>query len=192
MCASTGPARFFYDTEFLEDGHGIDLISIGIVDGDSGAEYYAVCADADWERIAANRWLCDNVVPYLPLTTAVRYRPAGTAVFAVDAADPAVKPRRTIAAEVARFMTRPDADRQGRQVELWAYYGAFDHVVLSWLWGAMVDLPPGVPMWTHDVMQLCSSLGYPDLPQQSGDEHHALADARHVRSMWRHLESLGR
>ena len=33
--------RYFYDTEFLEDGETIDLISIGIV-AEDGREYYAV------------------------------------------------------------------------------------------------------------------------------------------------------
>ena len=38
--------RFFYDTEFIEDGDTIELISIGIV-GDDGREYYAVSTDFD-------------------------------------------------------------------------------------------------------------------------------------------------
>ena len=41
--------RFFYDTEFIEDGETIELISIGIV-GDDGREYYAVSTDFDPAR----------------------------------------------------------------------------------------------------------------------------------------------
>ena len=44
---------YFYDTEFIEDGQTIDLVSIGIVASD-GREYYAVSTDADLSR--ANPW----------------------------------------------------------------------------------------------------------------------------------------
>ena len=33
--------RYFYDTEFIEDGTTIDLVSIGVVD-ETGREFYAV------------------------------------------------------------------------------------------------------------------------------------------------------
>lgn len=59
--------RYWYDTEFHEDGHTVDLISIGIV-AEDGREYYAVNHDADWDRVKKNEWLCENVVPHLPLT----------------------------------------------------------------------------------------------------------------------------
>ena len=42
--------RVYYDTEFLEDGKTIELLSIGIVRAD-GQEYYAVISDADWDRV---------------------------------------------------------------------------------------------------------------------------------------------
>src|SRR4051812_11038169 len=38
---NTGRMKYFYDTEFLEDGQTIELISIGIV-AEDGREYYAV------------------------------------------------------------------------------------------------------------------------------------------------------
>ena len=37
--------------------------------------------------------------------------------------------------------------------ELWAWCGAYDHVALCQLWGRMIDLPKGVPMWTNDLKQ---------------------------------------
>ena len=54
--------RYFYDTEFLEDGRTIDLISIGIV-AEDGRELYLVNANAPWSRIRRHDWLMDNVVP---------------------------------------------------------------------------------------------------------------------------------
>ena len=59
--------RIFYDTEFLEDGRTIDLISIGMV-AEDGREYYAVTSDADWDRIRKHDRLIRNVVPHLPIT----------------------------------------------------------------------------------------------------------------------------
>jgi hypothetical protein len=52
--------KYFYDTEFHEDGVTIDLLSIGIVCED-GRTFYAVNEDADWDRANANLWLRDNV-----------------------------------------------------------------------------------------------------------------------------------
>lgn len=54
--------RIWLDTEFIEDGRTIDLISIGMVRED-GAEYYAESADCDLSR--ASSWVRDNVFPHL-------------------------------------------------------------------------------------------------------------------------------
>ncbi|HET7322728.1 MAG TPA: hypothetical protein VFJ06_00160 [Halococcus sp.] len=37
------PVRFFYDTEFIDNGRIIDLISIGVV-AEDGREFYAIFA----------------------------------------------------------------------------------------------------------------------------------------------------
>jgi hypothetical protein len=166
--------RYFYDTEFLEDGKTIELISIGIV-AEDGREYYAVNRDAPWKRIKKNGWLMANVVPSLPrLHGDARNIWPGQLV---DFDDPRVKRCGDIANEVGDFL-RADGD-DGR--ELWAYYGAYDHVVLCQLWGPMIMLPEGVPMFTHDIMQLAAGR---ELPQQPDGVHNALADARHVRTMF--------
>ena len=39
--------RYFYDTEFLEDGHTIELVSLGIVDETGERAYYAVSTEFD-------------------------------------------------------------------------------------------------------------------------------------------------
>lgn len=38
--------------------------------------------------------------------------------------------------------------------EFYTYYGAYDWVVLCWLFGKMINLPKGFPMYTHDLKQL--------------------------------------
>jgi len=164
--------RIYYDTEFLERGpaHPIELISIGMV-RDDGTEYYAVAADAPWERITEHAWLMANVMPSLPK------RLAGTlSGVAVDFTDPRVKPRSLIAEQVKRFVLGSP------NPELWAWYGAYDHVVLAQLFGRMVDLPTGFPMWTNDLRQEVARLGDPQLPEQPSGLHNALADARHLKA----------
>ena len=148
--------RFFYDTEFVEDGVTVDLVSIGVV-AEDGREYYAVSTEFDGSR--AVPWVRENVLDQLP-----------------PPADPSWRDRATIRAELEDFL--------GPEPVLWAWYGAYDHVVLAQLWGAMPALPRALPRFTLDVRQLWEHLGRPPLPRQPSGEHHALADARHVRTRW--------
>lgn len=55
--------RYFFDTEFIEDGKTIDLISIGIV-AEDGREYYAINRDCDFSK--ASDWVKENVIAKLP------------------------------------------------------------------------------------------------------------------------------
>jgi hypothetical protein len=181
----------FYDLEFLEDGSTIELISIGMV-CDDGREYYAVNAAlaARWgngrrlrRRVQKHKWLMENVVPHLP-------KPHGDwnnhmpQSWLFNYHDPAVKPREKIADEVMDFIRAAGPD-----VQLWANYGAYDHVCLAQLWGRMIDLPEGVPMFTCDIQQERARLGlrWGELPKQEGGEHNALADARHNQLVRRWL-----
>lgn len=151
--------RCFYDTEFLEDGTTIDLISIAIV-AEDGREYYAVNADANWKRIWEHEWLRANVVPQLPCTDQWKHKSQ-------------------IAHEVADFLLHDG------KPELWAYYSAYDHVALAQLFGPMVDLPEGIPMYTHDFRSFVD--WFPPrnpIPEQESGAHDALADARHLKRMF--------
>jgi hypothetical protein len=169
--------RIFYDTEFLEDGRTIDLISIGMV-AEDGREYYAVSKDATKRklrrRIRRHPWLMANVVPSLPKAHGDwnLYMPRR---WLFNYSDPCVKPRHLIAREVRDFILA------GPDPQLWAWYGAYDHVALCQLWGRMIDLPDGVPMWTNDLKQEAERLGNPEVPEQASGEHNALSDARHNR-----------
>lgn len=185
--------KIFYDCEFLETGRTIDLISIGMVT-ETGHEYYAVNSDAPWNEIKASDWLVRNVVPSLPLTSRTsldRYLahpsnsyPKPLFDIHLDTRDTRVKPHWVIANEVRDFIHGvPDP-------ELWAWYGAYDHVCLAQLWGRMIDLPEGVPMWTNDLKQECVRLGNPKMPEQASGVHNALADARHNKVMAGFLATL--
>lgn len=201
--------RIYYDTEFIEDGASIVLISIGMVT-DDGRSYYAVNGDVDqepdgnwqhqsgkttWQRVMEHPWLRGNVVPHLPITDAdqlARHNANAAPLFGprpvidgvrLDRTHSDVKPRYVIANEVRDFI-----QAAGPDVELWAWYGAYDHVALCWLWGRMIDLPDGVPMWTNDLRQERRRLGEPEMPRQADGEHNALADALHNRDMARFLD----
>jgi hypothetical protein len=171
-----------YDLEFLEDGKTIELISIGMV-CDDGREYYAVNRDMPVRRIRKHKWLMENVVPSLPKGhgDAKIHMPKR---WLFHYADPVVKHRERIADEVMDFIRAAGPD-----VQLWANYGAYDHVALAQLWGPMIALPDGVPMFTHDIQQERARLGFrwDQLPKQDSGEHNALADARHNQFVRRWL-----
>jgi hypothetical protein len=141
--------KYFYDTEFIEDGKTIDLISIGIV-AEDGRTYYAISNEFD--AMKANDWVKENVLAELELDVEL------------------YKPREQIRDEVAAFVGDDNP-------ELWAYYAAYDHVALCQLFGTMINLPKHFPMYTQDLKQVCDSLGNPKLPEQGKGEHNALADA---------------
>ena len=138
--------RICFDTEFVEDGRTIDLLSIGMVRED-GATYYAEPAETD--RARASEWVAENVLPYL----------AGP-----------IKPRAQIASEVVTFV--------GPDPEFWAWYADYDWVALCQLFGTMMDLPTGWPMFCRDFRQVTDGDALPIQDEQDGQEHHALSDAR--------------
>lgn len=148
--------KYWFDTEFMEDGKTIELLSIGMVCED-GREFYAV--DASAKHSHANEWVRENVLPHL-----------GT---------DRLMPRVFLAKSLVEFIAAGEA-----KPEFWAYYGDYDWVVLCQLYGRMIDLPDGWPMFAMDVKQFAVSLGNPRLPEQTSTEHNALDDARWTRDAW--------
>jgi hypothetical protein len=161
--------RYWLDTEFIETGRTIDLISIGVVCED-GREFYA--ENRDVNLLAASGWVCENVVPHL----------RGPDGLWPSREWGGLMPRFLIAEMLVDFVAAGDG-----KPEFWGYYADYDWVVTCWLYGRMIDLPDGWPMFCMDVKQLAVSLGNPDLPEQAGVEHHALADARWTKAAWEFL-----
>jgi 3' exoribonuclease, RNase T-like len=163
--------RYWFDTEFIEDGKTIDLISIGIVAEDS-RELYFQNYECDFDR--ASDWVKENVFPCLEGDINTK---TGSDRW---------KTRKAIAGSIIHFVEwGPDA-----KPEFWGYYADYDWVVFCQLFGTMMDLPKGFPMYCRDIKQLCDDLGAPALPPQDENEHHALADARWNKQTWEHLKSL--
>lgn len=152
--------RFWLDTEFIEDGRTIELVSVGIVAEDE-RRYYAELAEADLSR--ASPWVRENVLPYLT----------------------GHKLSRAAVADALREML-------GDAPEVWAWFGSYDWVALCQLYGSMVELPRGWPMFVRDVEQVRVAMGRPDIQQMRGQQHNALADAEHVRVVWQHLRKIER
>jgi len=173
--------RVFFDTEFYEfrpDGfdysvqpefrplpkllpgaNAVQLISLGAVRED-GAQFYVENSLFDWGVVPAGHWLRDNVRPLLH--PGFSYTPE------------------FIADEFLEFC--------GPNPEFWACYADYDWVVLCGLYGRMVDLPSGWPMFCRDLRQLMDRRPGRPLPTQETGQHHALHDALWVRKAWEALQ----
>ncbi|MBQ0923188.1 MULTISPECIES: polyadenylate-specific 3'-exoribonuclease AS [Saccharopolyspora] len=159
--------RYFYDCEFIEDGRTIDLVSIGVVD-ETGREFYAVSTEFDAARAGA--WVREHVLPQLP-----------------PPAEQCWKSRSRIREDLYKFLT----SRSGN-IELWAWYAAYDHVALAQLWGPMPTLPSRIPKFTRDLRQRWEDVGKPKLPSAPDNAHDALADAKHNLERWKVIEEIQR
>lgn len=164
--------KYFLDTEFIEDGAAISLISIGIV-AEDGREYYAESREVSFNK--ADPWLVENVIPHL-----WRFKTDKTDAFAKAGGAGGYMLRSEIAEDIERLF---NPDLHGKP-ELWAYYASYDFVAFCQLFGRMIDLPKDFPKYCNDVKQLCVSLGNPELPKQETQEHHALYDARWTRDAY--------
>lgn len=175
--------KYFYDTEFIEDGKTIDLISIGIV-AEDGREYYAI--STEFKAKKASQWVKDNVLCHLPPR---KVNPMYESPRLVEESR-AWKSREQIKEDLLKFIGHEDglsAFPEDKKPEFWAYYADYDHVALCQLFGTMMDLPKGWPMYTRDIKQLCDSVGNPRLPEQGKGEHNALADARWTKVAYEFL-----
>lgn len=152
--------RFYFDTEFLDDGRIIDLISIGIINAD-GETYYAVSADFD--ESTATDWLRKHVLNHIPRLLRR-------------------KPRTQIAQEVSDFLHGPGLWDKAVAPEIWGWYPAYDWVALCQLYGPMIARPPHFPKRPNDLKQLAESRPGIVLPRQEGTKHHPLEDAKWVKN----------
>lgn len=111
---------------------------------------------------------------------------------------------------------KENTDKIAPNIELYGYYSAYDHVVFCWLFGLMNDLPKGFPYYTIDLQQMFDEKAqrmmlsapthkesqgkgkewwieefkkFDNYPKQT-NEHNALEDARHVKSLHEFIKSL--
>lgn len=147
--------KYFFDTEFIEDGRTIDLISIGIV-AEDGKQFYAVSSEFDASK--ANEWVKKHVLSYLEC-------------------QPHIQPmsRNEIKEGILKFVDD--------KPEFYAYYADYDWVSMCQLFGQMIDLPAHFPMFCRDIKQTATELEF-DLPKQLYNCHHAINDALWVKDSY--------
>lgn len=205
--------KYFIDTEFIESFHKplfgkrrhfIDLISIGIV-AEDGREYYAISSEYEYKD--ADDWVKYNVI--FPLYKSSVHGDMRSAMHAANFNKKIGKKNSQIAQEIVDFVN-PECLEQLRaglwpdmnevsfhtpnkygyaQPEFYAYYADYDWVLFCSLFGRMIDLPSGFPMYCRDLKQMMDEKGLdgnwkefhcPD-PKKA---HNALEDARWNKNLY--------
>jgi hypothetical protein len=167
------PRHTYLDIEFLPANPTTSgLVSIGLTDN-QGNDYYAVNADMDTIAVRAVPWMVANVWPYLPHCGNAG-RPGS-----LDRDHPDVKTTDQIREDIKAYF-----GRHQQPAHLYAWYGSQDLSRLHSLWdNDWSMMPEDVPRWFHELQSLAHQAGDPQLPQQDGGEHHALADAKYNRQL---------
>jgi len=167
--------KYFIDTEFHEHKRPvkflgitikkvwtIDLISIGIKCED-GREYYAINRDLNLKYAKKDSWLKKNVIDKLPAKREL-YPPHGSPRLWQESMR--WLPMEQIKQEVIDFCggkSEITNDYDGKPYyeyknndlpEFYGYYGSYDWVVFCWIFGRMLDLPNGFPMYIKDLKQM--------------------------------------
>ena len=174
--------RIFFDTEFIETPNHIELISIGLLTDHSSCsnnadklrdeDYYAVNKDADLSN--ASDWVHKNVLIEIP-----NYRSVGNYMKYGASKSEIVHDINHIVGK--SFSVTPN-------IEFWADFGSYDWVVFCGLFGRMVNLPGGYPMYVNDVQQLSRMVGCSHLDVDNNyDIHNALSDAKNCRDKYNFL-----
>lgn len=164
--------KYFLDTEFIEDFHKplfgkrrhfIDMISIGIV-AEDGREYYAI--SNEFNEKDASQWVKDNVIH--PIFKEACNYDSGIVQFErrfiksnAEIAKDIIEfinhePVKTIGGAVTVSLTTESEEsiRRGYLTpEFYAYYADYDWVLFCSLFGTMMNLPKGFPMYCHDLKQ---------------------------------------
>ena len=174
--------KYYLDTEFHEyqrkplfskPFRTIELISIGIV-AEDGREYYAISKDFDLWSAFWNDWLRNNVLKpifdelYAVHTTQNLHRGISKFLYFDFSYISFLillkwygKSNTQIAEEIKKFtetevIINPIRLENSiiKYPEFYAYFADYDWVVFCWLFGKMIDLPKGFPMYCRDLKQM--------------------------------------
>jgi len=159
--------RFYFDTEFFEDGKTIDLMTIGIA-CENGETLYLGNREFDFRPALASPWHRENTLPHLA--------PLGDRLFWRSRADL----QGSILGWVKKQCAGSLADRIAvphAKPEWWAYYADYDWVALCQLFGRMIDLPAWWPKYCNDLKQLERFSGVSLKKMDGAKQHDALSDA---------------
>lgn len=177
--------RYFLDTEFIEDGKTIELVSLGLVAEDNRELYFQILG-ASFSQ--ANEWVWRNVFANLDHFS---YRHAGRSCSAETSLGSrvATKCRGLSCPWVSKSEAAPlirsfcDIDKYGVP-EFWGMFAAYDWVAFCQLFGTMSELPTGFPMFCRELMQVCEPEHTEFAREATSAKHHALLDARVHRDVY--------
>lgn len=188
--------KYFLDTEFIDDGKTIDLISIGIVTED-GRKYYAQSVDFNHRKASA--WVKENVLTHLLTCPWAEPYVKGILGHRTDKAyhrkygqcvdwqrgyvhNCPWRTREQIRDDLRVFC---DPEKYGKP-EFIGWCAGYDWVALCQLFGTMMDLPDGWSHYIKDIQYLLDerSLSDDQLPPLTEAAHNALADARYIQQLW--------
>ncbi len=164
--------KYFYDWEFEETGKIILPISLGIVSEDNRHLYLINQSYFYWidhGKANPNQWVIDNVLSHLTEEDIDK--------FGVSYID--------IARIVLNFLSDNGRYTSRDEIELFAWYGAYDHVTLAQLWGPMINLPQPVPMFTREIEDFRRGQLIIPRNQDKYPEHHALYDALYQKELYK-------
>ncbi len=154
--------KYFIDTEFIENfnkplfgknRHFIDLISIGIVCED-GREYYAV--SNEFNPKDADDWVKENVIDKIEAQLFQKQSTFAKSHFSFTLKQLLKqfgKSNKQIAHEITMFCN-PVNEKEFTPHEFYGYYADYDWVLFCSLFGRMIDLPTGFPMYCIDLKQM--------------------------------------
>jgi hypothetical protein len=158
-------AKYFIDFEFIEGfkkplfgkrRHFIDMISVGIC-CDDGREYYAISKEYRYND--ASDWVKENVIlpMYKQLSPAHKQFSEPDNFHKYEG-----KSNEQIVKEIAEFC-KPTRVYSHEEItllwselknpEFYGYYSDYDWVLFCSLFGTMMDLPTGFPMYCIDLNQ---------------------------------------
>jgi hypothetical protein len=236
-----GPQRRrFLGIHYANTKPTIDLISIGIV-AEDGREYYEISKDFNlkeaWNRYQLEPdnkvgarigclptqkkvyWIRENVLKPIfeelysrePLYLKEEIVPPFI-YFSYKNLKKLIskygKTNKEIAEEIKDFCKVPN---EQKNIQFYAYYADYDWVVFCWIFGKMIDLPTGFPMYCRDLKQNLDELAehlntegsrftpkqwvemvkenHPDYPKQT-NEHNALDDAKWNKALHNFLDNI--
>lgn len=218
-----------------EKPNTIDLISIGVV-AEDGREYYAISKDFNlkeaWNRYDLVQesgdmrnmfpngrklyWIRKNVlkpifyelsgkdIDFHDLSASFTYKQMKYLINKYG------KTNKEIAENIITFCRHPNSlSYNPPSPEFYAYFADYDWVVFCWLFGKMIDLPKGFPMYCKDLKQMIDDKqsqidfntsvteprkdikSHKDFPKQDASKsHNAIEDARWNKQLFEFLTQL--
>jgi hypothetical protein len=171
--------KYFFDTEFIEDGKTIDLISIGIV-AEDGREFYGINWNCKFEL--ADDWVKENVIASLPFQP-LDYPKNNNRYNWYTKSHLTYSVAEFFGCEYSGSSYKLKINEE--IPEIWADFCSYDWVALCQLFGKMIDLPKRFPYYCNDIQQLIRTNNKQiNLPDQKIGIHNALDDARYVKQLY--------